>query len=270
MNIKDQNRGWIFLYDEFKGKVALVTGGTSGIGKATAFAFAEQGARVIISGRNVQKGEKAVEEASERGLNIEFICSDVSKPDDVKKMISQIVKKYGCIDIAFNNAGIDGQPTSVMECDEEDWLNVINTNLNGEFYCLKYETIEMNKNGGGVIVNMLSASAHTCTPRAAAYVASKHALVGLTKSAAMACADKNIRINGISPGLIKTSMTIPNPAEEEEYCKWVSKVTPIKRIGKPEEVAETVLWLCSSKASFVTGEIIKIDGGLLAGFTAGR
>lgn len=258
------------MYDEFKGKTALITGGTSGIGKTTAFAFAKQGARVIISGRNTEKGEKAVKEALEMGLNIEFISVDVSKPEDVKKMISQIVEKYGSLDMAFNNAGIDGEPTSVMDCSEEDWQNVINTNLNGEFYCMKYETIEMNKNGGGVIVNMLSASAHTCTPRAVAYVASKHALVGLTKSAAMVCADKNIRINGISPGLIKTPMTIPDPKEEEEYCKWVNKLTPMGRIGKPEEVAEVVLWLCSSKASFVTGEIIKIDGGLLAGLITGH
>jgi len=253
------------MYNEFKDKIALVTGGASGIGKASAFAFAKQGAKVIISGRNAQKGEEAVKEALEMGLNIEFISADVSKSEDVKKMISQIVEKYGSLDIAFNNAGITGQPTSIMECSEEDWQNVINTNLSGEFYCMKYETIEMNKNGGGVIVNMLSASAHTCTPRAVAYVASKHALIGLTKSAAMACADKNIRINGISPGLIKTPMTIPNPKDEEEYCKMVNKLTPMGRIGKPEEVAEVVLWLCSSKASFVTGEIIKVDGGLLAG-----
>lgn len=258
------------MYNEFKGKIALITGGTSGIGKATAFAFAKEGARVIVSGRSIEKGENTVKEALEMGLNIEFISADISKSEEVKKMISHIVEKHGALDIAFNNAGIDGEPTSVFDCCEESWESVINTNLNGQFYCMKYETNEMIKRGCGVIVNMLSASAHTCTPRAVAYVTSKHALIGLTKSSAMACADKNIRINGISPGLIKTPMTIPDPKEEEEYLKWVNKLTPMGRIGNPEEVADVVLWLCSSKASFVTGEIIKIDGGLLAGLRTGH
>ena len=258
------------MYSEFKGKVVLITGGTSGIGKATSFEFAKHGARVIICGRNKEKGKQTLKEALEMGLDIEYMCVDVSNPNEVKEMITSIVEKYGTLDIAFNNSGIDGQPTSVMECSEEEWESVININLNGEFYCMKYETIEMIKKGGGVIVNMLSASAHTCTPRAVAYVASKHALVGLTKSSAMACADKNIRINGISPGLIKTPMTIPNPEDEEEYLKFVNRLTPMGRIGSPKEVAEVVLWLCSSKASFVTGEIIKIDGGLLAGIITGH
>lgn len=253
------------MYDEFRNKVVLITGGTSGIGKATAFEFAKHGAKVIVCGRSSNKGEETLREALEMNLNIEYISADVSKPNDVKNMISKIVEKYGTLDIAFNNSGIDGEPTTIMDCSEECWQDVINTNLNGEFYCMKYETIQMDKQGGGVIVNMLSASAHTCTPRGVAYVASKHALVGLTKSSAIACANKNIRINGISPGLIKTPMTISNPEEEEAYLKFVKKLTPMERIGKPEEVAEVVLWLCSSKASFVTGEIIKIDGGLLAG-----
>ena len=257
------------MNSEFSDKIVLITGGTSGIGKATAVTFAKQGAKVIICGRSIEKGEQAVKEASEMGLSIEFVAADVSKPEDVKEMIGGIVEKYGALDIAFNNSGIDGQPTTVMDCDEEDWQDVININLNGEFYCMKYETIEMSKNGGGVIVNMLSASAHTCTPRGVAYIASKHALVGLTKSAAMACANKNIRINGVSPGLIKTPMTIPNPEMEEGYLKVVNKLTPMGRIGQPEEVAEVVLWLCSSKASFVTGEIIKVDGGLLSGLVTG-
>lgn len=253
------------MYEEFQGKVALITGGSSGIGKVTAFAFAKEGAKVIICGRDNNKGQKTVKEGLEMGLNIEYVRADVSNPNDVKNMISGIVKKYGALDMAFNNAGVDGEPTDITECDEEEWQNVININLNGEFYCMKYETIEMIKNGGGVIVNMLSASSHTCTGPAVAYVASKHALVGLTKSSAIACADKNIRINGISPGLIKTPMTIPNPVDEEEYSKFVDSLTPMKRIGQPEEVAKVVLWLCSSQSSFVTGEIVKVDGGLTAG-----
>lgn len=252
------------MYDEFKGKVALITGGTSGIGKITAIAFAKQGAKVIITGRNTEKGIEVVSQIEKAGGTAEFICSDVSNPKDVKAMINHIIEKYGCLDIAFNNAGIDGETGTVMECSEENWQNVINTNLNGVFYCIKYETIEMSKNGGGVIVNMLSASAHTCTSNCTPYIASKHALVGLTKSAALACADKNIRINGVSPGLIRTPMTEPKPEEREEYYNWVNTITPMGRFGEPEEVAEAVLWLCSSKASFVTGEIMRIDGGLLA------
>lgn len=252
------------MYNEFKDKIVLVTGGNSGIGKATAFAFAKEGAKVIICGRDSQKGNSVVAESKENGWDIDFIRTDVSIAEEVKNMIEQIIKKYGRIDIAFNNAGIDGDVAKTAECSIENWNNVMNVNINGTFYCMKHEIIEMVKTGGGAIVNNISLSGHRGYPGCIAYVTSKHSLIGLTQGAAMEYAGNQIRINGISPGLIKTPMTDKDAAKREDYTEWVNNLEPLGRIGQPEEVSEAVLWLCSSKASFVTGHIMAVDGGILA------
>lgn len=252
------------MYNEFKDKVVLVTGGNSGIGKATAFAFAKEGSKVIICGRDSAKGKSVADEGKKNGWNIDFIRTDVSNAEEVKNMIQQIINKYGRIDIAFNNAGVDGDVARTAECSIENWNNVMNVNTNGTFYCMKYEIIEMLKTGGGAIVNNISLSGHRGYPGCIAYVTSKHSLVGLTQGAAMEYAGKQIRINGISPGLIKTPMTDKDAARKEDYTEWVNNLEPLGRIGQPEEVSEAVLWICSSKASFVTGHIMAVDGGILA------
>lgn len=256
--------GMITVYNEFKDKIVLVTGGNSGIGKSTAFAFARYGANVIIAGRDSKKGLEVVSEAESNKWKMEFISVDISNPEDVRGMIDKIIKKYGRIDIAFNNAGIGSVVAKVADLDIEKWQNIINTNLNGTFYCMKYELIEMLKTGCGTIVNNVSVSGHKGYPGAQGYVSSKHAIVGLTKGAAMEYAGKNIRINGISPGMIRTPLTEKPDNEKEEYENRVNKLEPIGRFGEPEETAEAVLWLCSSKASFVTGHILAVDGGILA------
>lgn len=252
------------MYSEFQDKIVLVTGGTTGIGNATALAFARSGAKVVITGRSPEKGAQAVEKAHAEGLVLDFICANVAVPEEVQAMIQQVVSKYGRLDIAFNNAGASGTPHRLVECTLENWHNVINTNLNGVFYCLKYEVEEMLKTGGGAIVNNCSVSAHRGYPNAPAYIASKHAVLGLTKSTAMAYAAKNIRVNAVSPGLIRTPMTDESRSRRPDYDTWVNSIEPLGRIGEPEEVAESVLWLCSSKASFVTGHILAVDGGILA------
>lgn len=252
------------MYSEFKDKVVLVTGGNSGIGKATAYAFAKEGAKVIICGRDSQKGKLVVDESKVNGWVVDFVAIDISNADDVKKMIEQIVKKYGRIDIAFNNAGVDGDVAKTVDCSIENWNNVMEVNINGTFYCMKYEINEMLKTGAGAIVNNISLSGHRGYPGCIAYVTSKHSLVGLTQGAASEYAKDQIRINGISPGLIKTPMTDKDAERVADYYEKVNKLEPLGRIGQPEEVAEAVLWLCSSKASFVTGHIMAVDGGILA------
>lgn len=252
------------MYEEFKNKVVLVTGGNSGIGKATAFAFAKYGANVVITGRDANKGNEVILEAKEKGWKIDFIQNDICSYKDVKNMIDNIIEKYGHIDIAFNNAGFDGDGSRIANYPEETWEKVITTNLTGVFYCMKYEINEMLKNGQGAIINNISVSGHKGYPGNAAYVASKHGLVGLTKSASMEYAGKQIRINGISPGIIRTPMTEKDREKKQDYDEWVKRTEPIGRIGEPEDVAETILWLCSSKASFITGHILAIDGGILA------
>ena len=252
------------MYHEFKDKIVLITGGNSGIGKAVAFAFAKEGAKVIICGRDSIKGTSVIAEGKNNGWDMDFICTDVSVAEEVKNMIKEIIEEYGRIDIAFNNAGVDGDVAKTADCSIENWDNVMKVNINGTFYCMKYEIIEMMKTGGGAIVNNISVSGHRGFPGCIAYVTSKHSLVGLTQGAAMEYAGNQIRINGISPGLIKTPMTDKDAARSENYTEWVNKIEPLGRIGQPEEVADAVLWLCSSKASFVTGHIMAVDGGILA------
>ncbi|MCF7793785.1 MAG: SDR family oxidoreductase [Candidatus Cloacimonetes bacterium] len=252
------------MYKEFKDKVALITGGTTGIGKSTAFAFAENGAKVIICGRRNDVGKKTENEAEKRGYTLEFVPCDVSDPKSVKSLIDQIIQKHGKLDFAFNNAGIDGEMGKILDCSLENWQKTIDINLNGVFYCLKYELEAMLKKGGGRIVNNASVSGHRGYPGAPAYIASKHAVRGLSKAAATEYAAENIRVNSISPGLIITPMFPEEQRKDEKFQKWVETIVPMKRMAKADEVAKCVLWLCSDQSSYVTGEDLVIDGGVIA------
>jgi len=245
---------------EFDGKVALVTGGSSGIGKATALAFARAGANVVIASRRVTEGEQTVHEICERGGDAIFVKTDVSKASEVEGLMDQTIEFYGRLDYACNNAG-----TFVMgrlfELSEEEWERTINANLKGIWLSLKYQIPIMLQQKGGVIVNMASMSAIIGNPGVSIYSASKGGVVALTQSAAIEYAASGIRINAISPGVISTPMVddIPTPLLEDIQSKH-----PIGRLGKPEEIADAVVWLCSDKASFVTGHNMVIDGGYTA------
>lgn len=245
---------------EFDGKVALVTGGSSGIGKATALAFARAGANVVIASRRVTEGEQTVHEICERGGDAIFVKTDISKASEVEGLMNQTIEFYGRLDYACNNAG-----TFVMgrlfELSEEEWDRTINANLKGIWLSLKYQIPIMLQQKGGVIVNMASMSAIIGNPGVSIYSASKGGVVALTQSAAIEYAASGIRINAISPGVIRTPMVddIPTPLLEDIQSKH-----PIGRLGKPEEIADAVVWLCSDKASFVTGHNMVIDGGYTA------
>jgi NAD(P)-dependent dehydrogenase (short-subunit alcohol dehydrogenase family) len=245
---------------EFDGKVALVTGGSSGIGKATALAFARAGANVVIASRRVTEGEQTVHEICERGGDAIFVKTDVSKASEVEGLMNQTIEFYGRLDYACNNAG-----TFVMgrlfELSEEEWDRTINANLKGIWLSLKYQIPIMLQQKGGVIVNMASMSAIIGNPGVSIYSASKGGVVALSQSAAIEYAASGIRINAISPGVISTPMVddIPTPLLEDIQSKH-----PIGRLGKPEEIADAVVWLCSDKASFVTGHNMVIDGGYTA------
>lgn len=242
----------------FLGKVALVTGAGSGIGQATALAFANNGAKVIVS--DIKEND-TVSKIKEAGGNAFFIRTDVSKAAECENLISESVKKFGKIDIAFNNAGILGEENNLADTSLEGYARVIGINLNGVFFCMKYEIEVMLKQGGGVIINTASILGAVGFATYCGYVAAKHGVVGLTQNAALEYSDKKIRINCVAPGFIDTPLlnTI-NP----EGKKGLVLKHPIGRLGTPEEVAELVIWLSSDKASFATGGYYPIDGGYLA------
>jgi NAD(P)-dependent dehydrogenase (short-subunit alcohol dehydrogenase family) len=249
---------------ELEGKVGLVTGGTSGIGRETAILFAKAGAKVVVAGRREQEGNETIELLRSAGGDGLFVKTDVSKASDVAALIRKAVEKFGRLDIAFNNAGIEGVWVPIVKQSEEDWDLTININLKGVWLCLKYEIQQMIKQGGGAIVNMASVTGLIGSVGAAAYSASKHGVIGLTKTAALENAKGGIRINAVCPGVIETPMAnrvFGAPA----IHKYVLACHPIGRFGNSSEIAETVLWMCSDKASFMTGQSVVLDGGFLAG-----
>jgi len=252
------------MYSEFEKKVVLITGGTSGIGKAAAIAFGQAGATVVICGRRENLGKEVEKELRQQDLNIYFRACDVASHEEVKTLIDGIMEDFGSLDIAFNNAGVDGKSNLLHEADIDDWHKMIDVNLNGVFYCLKYEITAMLKNGGGAIVNNASVSGHRGYAALPGYIASKHGLLGLTKSAASGYADKNIRINSISPGLIETPIFDEDTLKSAKFQNWVKQVVPMKHMATSEEVANSVLWLSSTYASHITGTDLAVDGGILA------
>lgn len=247
------------------GKVALVTGGSTGIGKATSLAFSRDGAKLVVSDVNVDGGQETTRLIRESGGEAIFVKADVSKEAEVKALIEKTVGSYGRLDCAFNNAGIAGEIGALThEYPEEGWDRVIGVNLKGVWYCMKYEIAQMLKQGGGAIVNTASIWGLVGAQGASAYVASKHAVAGLTRAAALEYAPKGIRINAVNPGTIRTPILDPFIAAIPDFESMMTARHPIGRIGIPEEVAEAVVWLCSYAASFVIGHNLPVDGGYTA------
>lgn len=242
-------------------KVALITGGGSGIGKATAILFAKEGALVFVANRNKKNGEETVNLINKSGGKAFFIKTDISKKIDVENLINKIVNKFERLDCAFNCAGIDGKKASVIDCEEEDWDEVININLKGTFLLMKYEIKQMLKQGYGSIVNMSSICGTIVRPNRCAYNSSRFGVNGLTKTAALEYGSKGIKINAVAPASIRTDIFYRSTDNDIKKQKIYASAHPIGRIGEPEEVAEAVLWLCSDKSSFILGHVLMIDGG---------
>jgi NAD(P)-dependent dehydrogenase (short-subunit alcohol dehydrogenase family) len=249
---------------EFNGKVALVTGGGSGIGRATALAFAREGAQVVIGDRNVQRGEETVRLIKDAGGMASVQLTDVSVAFDVEALVAHAITAYGRLDLAFNNAGIEGEVRPLAEQTEVNYDAVMDINVKGVWLSMKYEIPRMLEHGDGAIVNASSVAGVIGFPGIGIYAASKHAVIGLTKTAALEYSAQGIRINSVNPGLIDTEMADRLAVGVNMKMDDLAALHPIGRIGRIEEVAETVLWLCSRRASFVTGHSLIVDGGFTA------
>ncbi|HSK87400.1 MAG TPA: glucose 1-dehydrogenase [Anaerolineales bacterium] len=247
---------------DFKGKVAVVTGASSGIGKSVSELYAREGAAVVLSDINQELGEKVTAGIREAGGEAIFVQADVSKPSDCENMVKATLDKYGRLDFACNNAGVGGDQNPTADYSIEAWEKAIAVNLSGVFYCMKYEIPAMLKSGGGSIINMASILGRVGFAGAVGYVAAKHGVLGLTKTAAMEYAPQGVRVNVVGPGFISTPL-IQELENNPEINNMLISLHPIGRLGKPEEVAELVMWLSSEKASFVTGAYIPVDGGYL-------
>lgn len=244
-------------------KIALITGAAAGIGRATALKFASEGAKVVASDVNVKGGEETVEIIKKAGGEAIFVKSDVSQSADVKALIAETVKAYGRLDCACNVAGILGTMGPFTDQTEENFDRVIAVNLRGTFLCIQAELGQMLKNKGGTIVNVASIAGLVGSAGISPYVASKHAVTGLTKTAALEFAQQGIRVNAVCPGGIETDM-ISSFLSEDFTEEMLGGMHPIGRIGQPEEVAELMVWLCSDRSSFMTGAIVPVDGGFVA------
>jgi NAD(P)-dependent dehydrogenase (short-subunit alcohol dehydrogenase family) len=249
---------------EFEDKVALVTGGGSGIGRATALAFAREGAKVVIGNRNVQRGEETVAMIRKAGGEASFKRTDVLITKDIEALVEHTVKEYGGLDLAFNNAGVEGDVAPITEQTEANYDAVMDVNVKGVWLSMKYEIPQMLKRGGGAIVNCSSVAGLIGFPNMAPYFASKHAVIGLTKVAALEYSAQGIRINAVNPAVIDTEMVDRIAAGFGMNKDELVQFHPIGRLGQVEEIAEGVVWLCSKKSSFVTGHSLVVDGGFTA------
>ncbi len=250
------------MKNEFTGKVALVTGGAFGIGSATAIEFAARGSKVVVV--DWIEDSNCIKQIEAAGGTALFIKCDVSQRSMIQETIQKTIETFGRLDFAFNNAGVEGNMGNTMECTEDNWDKTIGVNLKGIWQCMKYEIPEMLKNQKGVIVNCASIAGMVGYPGLPAYVASKHGVVGLTKTAALEFALKGIRVNAVCPGAIKTPMIDRLTGNKKEVEEQYAAMEPMGRLGRPEEVAKAVVWLCSDEASFITGHAMAVDGGWTA------
>ena len=247
------------------GKVALVTGGGSGIGRAASVAFARDGANVVVVDVNVEGGEETVQMIKEAGGQAALVHADVSQAAETQRMVERTLEVYGRLDCAFNNAGVGGRSRSLTaDYSEEDWDRVIGINLKGVWLCMKAEIPQMLKQGNGAIVNTASVAGLVGIRGTCAYIASKHGVAGLTKAAALEYAQLGIRVNAVCPGYIRTPLTQPIFDHLEGFEEQAISRHPLGRLGQPEEIAEAVVWLSSDAASFVTGHTMTVDGGYVA------
>lgn len=248
----------------FEDKVVLVTGGAYGIGRAAAVEFAKRGAKVVVADIDIVRGAETMRRIEEIGGEAVFVKADVSVESDVAAMVDRAVQVYGKLDCAFNNAGIHKQFVSTLDFTSSDWDEMLNVNLKSVWLCMKYEIKQMLKQGKGAIVNTSSAAGLVGAPSNPAYPASKHGVVGITKSTALEFARRGIRVNCVCPGPIRTGMNESLVATNPEMVKMMDQKVPMGRIGEPEEVAAAAIFLCSDEASYITGHALPVDGGIVA------
>ncbi|WOD09609.1 SDR family oxidoreductase [Pseudomonas sp. NyZ704] len=245
----------------FAGKVALVTGGAAGIGQATAEAFAAQGAKVVVSDISEAAGQAVVEGIKAKGGDAVFVACNVAKADEVKALMDAVIAHYGRLDCAFNNAGIEIEQDKLADGNEDVFDAIMDVNVKGVWQCMRFQIPLMLKQGGGAIVNTASVAALGAAPKMSIYAASKHAVLGLTRSAAVEYAKKSIRVNAVCPAVIDTEMFRRAAAIDPRKAEFAAAMHPVGRIGKAEEIAAAVLYLCSEGAGFTTGIALPVDGG---------
>ncbi|ELY99951.1 glucose 1-dehydrogenase [Natrialba aegyptia] len=243
------------------GGVALVSGAASGIGRATAQRFAEEGASVVAADIDVEGGEETVSQIESEGGEATFVETDVTNESDLAAGVEAAVDTYGSLDFAFNNAGIEGDKVSFSDQDNANWNRVLDINLNGVFFAMREEIPAMLESGGGAIVNTSSIAGILGFPNLSPYVASKHGVVGLTKTAAVEFSSDGLRVNAVLPGVIETPMVARSGEQDPEATEQTIAGIPASRLGQPEEIASAVVWLCSEDASYVTGQPLPVDGG---------
>ncbi len=253
------------MSQKLQNKVALVTGGTSGIGRASAIALAKAGAKVVVSGRRETEGQETVRQIEAAGGQALFVKADVANEADVINLVNKTVEKFGGLHIAFNNAGVEGRPAPITQVTAEDYQHVFDINVKGVLLSLKHQVPAMLKSGGGSIINTASVAGLLGMANVSVYVASKHAVIGITKSAALELAKQNIRVNAVSPAAIQTDMLDRfTGGVQTDTGKYLASLHPIGRIGNSDEIANPVVFLASDDSSFITGQSLTVDGGFTA------
>jgi NAD(P)-dependent dehydrogenase (short-subunit alcohol dehydrogenase family) len=246
-----------------KKRVVLITGALTGIGRATAFAFAHEGASLVVSGRKEEAGESLAKQLRTLGVEVEFVRADVAKESDVRNLVERTLARFGRLDVAVNNAGTEGTPGPIVEQTVESYNSTFDTNVLGVLLSMKHELKVMLSQGSGSIINISSVLGQRAAPGASIYTATKHAVEGLTKTAALEAAGANVRVNAVAPGPIDTGMLDRFTGTPERKAGLIAGV-PLQRMGNPDEVAQTVVFLGSDKAPFITGQIVGVDGGKMA------